>query len=142
MDQRLAAFDKVFELATVVAESMQRDLATRGLTPSKAEVLHVLNQRGPLLQRELSQALRRTPRHITGLIDGLAEQGWVARHPHPTDRRATLVQLTDQGTAAAADMATRRRRAAQDWLGGVTGADLETFIALADRIIGRVGQRP
>jgi DNA-binding MarR family transcriptional regulator len=138
-DERLAAFDKVFELASVVSESMRRDLSERGLTTSKAEVLHVLGLRGPLLQRELSQALRRTPRHVTSLIDSLEEQGWVARGPHPTDRRAVLVRLTDRGAATAAEMAERRRRAALAWLGDTTPAELRAFVAVADRIIPQVG---
>ena len=139
-DERLAAFDKVFELASVVSESMQRDLSGRGLTTSKAEVLHVLNLRGPLVQRELSQLLRRTPRHVTSLIDSLAEQGWVTRGPHPTDRRAVLVHLTEQGAAAAAEMADGRRRAALSWLGDATPAELRAFVAVADRIIPQVGK--
>lgn len=138
-DERLAAFDKVFELASVVSESMRRDLTGRDLTTSKAEVLHLLWLHGPLVQRELSQALRRTPRHVTTLVDGLEEQGWVARGPHPTDRRAVLVRLTDRGAATAANMAERRRRAALRWLGDAAPEELRAFVAVADRIIPQVG---
>src|SRR5260370_38008465 len=91
---------------------MQRALDERGLSTARADVLFVLHQRSPLVQRELSQALRCTPRHVTGLIDILEAHGWVARSPHPTDRRATLVTLTERGTAAAARMHAERQESA------------------------------
>src|SRR5260370_17154108 len=90
MPPTVMAFDRVFELAARLGDLMERDLSERGLSTARAEVLFVLHQRGPMVQRELSQALRCTPRHVTGLIDVLEAQGWVARSPHPPDRPPTL----------------------------------------------------
>ena len=39
-------------------------------------------------------------RTITVLVDGLERDGFATRAPHPEDRRATLVGLTDKGRAA------------------------------------------
>jgi DNA-binding MarR family transcriptional regulator len=39
-------------------------------------------------------------RTITVLVDGLERDGFATRVPHPQDRRATLVELTDKGHAA------------------------------------------
>jgi DNA-binding MarR family transcriptional regulator len=39
-------------------------------------------------------------RTITVLVDGLERDGFARRAPHPEDRRATLVALTDKGRAA------------------------------------------
>ena len=57
-----------------------------------------------MTQRTLSHALRVSPRNVTGLLDALEAGGYVTRGRHPTDRRATLGSLTDQGAAAAARM--------------------------------------
>src|SRR5260370_21279902 len=101
MSSTEVALDRVFELAARLGDMMQRALDERGLSTARADVLFVLHQRGPLAQRELSQALRCTPRHVTGLIDILEAQGWAARRPHPTDQRATLVTLTEQAAEPA-----------------------------------------
>ena len=93
-----------------------------------------------MVQRELSQALRCTPRYVTGLIDVLEAQGWVARSPHPTDRRATLVSLTEQGTAAAARMHAERQEGAAALFGDVSPDDLETFVAVLEQVLGRIGR--
>jgi len=48
---------------------------------------------------KLSAALDVTARRMTTLVDALAEDGLVERYAHPTDRRSTIVELTDAGRA-------------------------------------------
>src|SRR5262245_19274072 len=67
-----------------------------GLTPAWAEVIWLLHNGGPRTQRELSQVLKCTPRNVTGRVEALQTAGFVARSAHPTDRRATIVSLTEQ----------------------------------------------
>lgn len=135
-EHAVATLDAVFELADRVGKLMYVTLTERGLTPARAEALLVLHHRGaPMVQRELSEALRCTPRHITALVDALEQHHWVARHPHPTDRRATLVGLTDQGSAAAERMDTERRAAAQELLGHLPARDLAGFTRVADHVL-------
>ncbi len=134
-----AALDKVFELAMRLNAVIQSGLAERGLTASRAEVLLVLAQDGPMVQRQISESLRCTPRYVTALIDGLEGEGLVQRRPHPTDRRATLVSLTRRGSAAASRMVTERQQAASWLLGDVSADDLDTFVAVADQLLDRMG---
>ena len=138
---RVEALDKVFELAVRVGDDMRTELSRRGLTAARAEVLLVLHAvERPLVQRELSQALRCTPRHVTTLVDALEAQGLVARRPHPRDRRATLVTLTEQGRAAADRMNRERHAAAHAMLGDLPDAVLAGFLTVADRVLDRLGQ--
>lgn len=135
----VVAFDRVFALAARLGEMMERALAERGLSTARAEVLFELHQRGPMVQRELSQALRCTPRYVTGLIDALEAQGWVVRGPYPTDRRATLVRLTEQGAEAAAQMNAEQHGSAAELFGDVPADQLAIFIALLDQVLERIG---
>ena len=41
---------------------------------------------------------------ITGLLDGLERDGFLARHPDQVDRRKLLVRLSAKGEAAAATL--------------------------------------
>lgn len=135
----VTVLDKVFELAGVLGDLMQTTLTERGLTTARAEVLLVLHHHGqPMVQRELSQALRCTPRHITTLIDVLEANSWVSRGPHPTDRRATLVTLTAQGRATADWMDTARHDAAQALLGQLPASDLTGFLTVADHVLRHI----
>lgn len=137
-EEELTAFDKAFELAVHISEMMQEALAERGLTTSKAQVIFRLQQEGQLVQRQLSEELRCTPRHVTALIDAMSEAGLVERGPHPTDRRATLVSLTEKGFAEAERMITERTESAAALLGDVPTRQLKAFIAVADHFIAQL----
>jgi DNA-binding MarR family transcriptional regulator len=130
------AMDRLFDLAVVLGELMNRRLAEHGLTPARAEVIWLLHHGGPRTQRELSQALKCTPRNVTGLVDALEAAGFVARGAHPTDRRATVVSLTAQGTALVTDWHRDRDHGTAYLLGDTSAADLKTFVTVLDRVLG------
>jgi DNA-binding MarR family transcriptional regulator len=67
----------------------------------------------------LAEALSVTARNVTGLVDGLEETRYVTREPHPRDRRATLVTLTDHGT----DVMTQMEKG-QEYFARLLFADL------------------
>ena len=133
-----ASLERLFELAALLADAMERGLAERGLTRARAELVWRLRARSPMTQRELSEALRCTPRNVTDLVDALEAAGLVARGPHPTDRRATLVSLTDRGKAAAARMQAEYRKFAADLFRDLSPAELATFARVVDRTLGRL----
>ena len=133
-----AALERLFELALLLSDGMERGLAERGLSRSRAELLWRLRARSPMTQRELSQELRCTPRNVTDLVDALEAAGLVARGPHPTDRRATLVSLTDQGAAAAARMQAESQQFAAELFREVPPAELASFVKVVDPALGRL----
>jgi DNA-binding MarR family transcriptional regulator len=98
----------LLELAVFLNEDAERDLAGYGLTQSRTRVLWELHLRGPVTQRELADAIGVSARNVTGLVDALDATGFVTREPHPTDRRAALVTLTERGARTTADLARRQ----------------------------------
>ena len=52
---------------------------------------------GPIIMSDLGEELGVTPRNVTKLVDELEAEGLVRRLPHPSDRRATLIELTEKG---------------------------------------------
>src|SRR3954454_5295835 len=105
-----AAMDRLFDLAYVLGDLMNQRLAATGLTSARAEVIWLLHRHGSRTQRELSQVLKCTPRNVTGLVDGLEAAGFVARTPHPIDRRAVLVGLTRDGETLVNSWASDREQ--------------------------------
>jgi DNA-binding MarR family transcriptional regulator len=132
------AMDRLFDLAVVLGDLMDRRLAGHGLTPARAELIWLLHHGGPRTQRELSQALKCTPRNVTGLVDALEVAGFVARSRHPTDRRATVVALTVQGTALVTGWRRDRDRGTVHLLRNTSAAELTTFVTVLDRILGNL----
>ncbi|MGK5558562.1 MarR family winged helix-turn-helix transcriptional regulator [Actinomadura kijaniata] len=71
--------------------------ATLGLTAPQATALRELT--GPMTLRELAERMSCEPSNATFVADKLEKQGLVTRQPHPTDRRAKQLVLTEEGTA-------------------------------------------
>jgi DNA-binding MarR family transcriptional regulator len=78
------------------SESMA-SLSSWDVTPSQMRALRVLTRHGHARSSELAQHLHIAPRSATEVIDALEAKGLVRRSPDPSDRRATLVSLTDHG---------------------------------------------
>lgn len=55
----------------------------------------------PMPMGELAATLGMDPPNVTTLVDALEKQGYVQRKPHPTDRRAKIVEATRKGKALA-----------------------------------------
>jgi DNA-binding MarR family transcriptional regulator len=132
--------ERLFELSVLLTGSMDSGLAERGLTRARAELLWQLRRQHHVTQRELSQALRCTPRNITDLVDALEEDGLVERGPHPTDRRATLVSLTRRGRAELARMQAGYQILAATLLEDVPPQALAEFADVLDQILARLRQ--
>jgi DNA-binding MarR family transcriptional regulator len=73
------------EVAEAVGMSFGRARAIRRLA------------RGPMSMGELAAVLGIDPPNATVVVDDLETMGLVRRRPHPTDRRAKLVEATRKG---------------------------------------------
>jgi DNA-binding MarR family transcriptional regulator len=89
--------DMFWAVARQLREASQETLAPWDITPGQLRALRVLSRHGPLRLSRLSDQLRIAPRSATEVTDALESRGLVERQPDLTDRRATLVQLTEHG---------------------------------------------
>jgi DNA-binding MarR family transcriptional regulator len=72
-------------------------LQDRGMTYARMRLLGALHCGGPQIMTSISDELGVTRRNVTALVDALEEEGLVRRKPHPTDRRATVIEMTSEG---------------------------------------------
>lgn len=132
--------DLVLELASLLQRDMAISFAREGLTEARAHVLWVLRD-GPATQRDVAAALQVTPRNVTGLVDGLVASGHVVRRPHPTDRRATLVDLTEQGSRLVTSMVEGYAELHDVLFGGFSDRELQSFQDTLSTVVGRLRDR-
>lgn len=67
----------------------------------RLRLLNTLHCEGPQKMADLADTLGVRPRSVTALVDGLEQDGVVRRAAHPTDRRVTMIELTDSAPDAA-----------------------------------------
>jgi DNA-binding MarR family transcriptional regulator len=69
------------------------------LSVPRIRLLVVLGEAGRMRMGDLAAELEVTARNVTTMVDALEKEGLLARKPDPTDRRATLLELTPTGRA-------------------------------------------
>lgn len=136
--RRRDALEKLLETTTLIAEGMDSDAAARGLTVARAEVIWLLHHDGPMRQRDLAEKLRVSPRNVTGLLDALERTGFVTRGAHPSDRRATLVRLTEAGKTTTTALVAGQDAFASYLFSGLDREELERLATALDKLLERL----
>ena len=115
-----------------------------GVSIPQCDVLTTLTEKEGLSQQELATRLYVTKGNISGLIDRLAEAGFVERRSTANDRRQHAIYLTGAGRAMAETAIAVQRRWIASTLGRMSERDLEALEArlLALRDIVREAETP
>lgn len=82
-----------------VARSLKEQTACCGVTSAQCHVLLEISALKPVGIAELSARLGLDPSTLSRTVDGLVRAGLLERSENPADRRACLLQLTEQGSA-------------------------------------------
>jgi DNA-binding MarR family transcriptional regulator len=111
------------------------------VSPARTRLLGVLHCKGPQIMSGLSDALSVTPRNVTTLVDALEKEGLVRRLAVPTDRRATLIELTPRGLAWAAEaMAPFREKLAEPFR-DLSKKDQRELLRLMEALLDALHER-
>ncbi|MBL3687083.1 MarR family transcriptional regulator [Leucobacter zeae] len=119
--------DRLLAISSLFQADMQRAFAGTALTEARVHALWVLHHGGPSTQQGLSAALGTTPRSVSALVDGLVSAGYAERSPHPTDRRAVVVSLTEPALRLMERMQEDHRRLSDQLIESVDAADRPAF---------------
>lgn len=95
----MAAVTSVMRAQQIMIARVEEVLKPFGLTFSRYELLTLLTftRTGALPMAKASARLQVHPTSVTNAVDRLESAGLVRRVPHPSDRRATLIEITEQG---------------------------------------------
>lgn len=136
MDHEPATGDLVMALARRVRRAHAEALAEWDVTPSQARALRVLSSDQGMRPSALADELRIAPRSVTDVVDGLESRGWVVRAADPTDRRATVLSLTQDGRALVDRIEDVRRQASARVLDVLTPAQRRTLHEILTVVVG------
>jgi DNA-binding MarR family transcriptional regulator len=95
----MAAVTSVVRVQQILMARVEAALRPHDLTFARYELLTLLffSRTGALPLSRIGSRLQVHPASITNVVDRCEAQGQVRRLPHPTDRRATLAELTPSG---------------------------------------------
>jgi len=115
-------------------------MAAWDVAPSHARALTVLDHDGPLRLGALAERLHVAARSATEVVDALEARGLVRREPDRSDRRATLVSLTDRGRRTSADIHRVRHDQAAEFFGSLTAAEQAALRRILTKLAREDGQ--
>ncbi|MFI6994374.1 MarR family winged helix-turn-helix transcriptional regulator [Nonomuraea wenchangensis] len=116
-------------------------LAPLGLHPGQEALLLELARTGPAIQSQLSEALGCEPPSVTLMTRKLEAGGHIRRKPAPSDRRASIVELTDSGKALADQVKRLWCDLAEETVAGLPAETVAELPGILRTLTGNVDSR-
>ncbi|MBT2502131.1 MarR family winged helix-turn-helix transcriptional regulator [Curtobacterium sp. ISL-83] len=91
---------------------------------------------GPMRPTALSRVLATGASHVSKIVRRLESDGLVERTTDPSDRRATLISLTEAGETAARGVYALGDRMISEVLEGWAAAEVRQYTELTERFVG------
>jgi DNA-binding MarR family transcriptional regulator len=131
----MAAVTNVMRVQQIIQSAVDGALRPHGLTFARYEALVLLSfaRRNSLPMRVMGERLQLHPTSVTNIVDRLEKDSLVQRTPHPTDRRTTLVAITEAGTKLVT-AATQSVTDIEFGLHGLTGNQTEQLTELLTKV--------
>lgn len=101
---------------------------------SQQRVLIVLLEMGPVSQSELTLELGIQPGSASEVLKKLENAGLIARTPNPADHRTAVVQLSENGRAAAEEAKRRRTCRHSQMFHCLSEEERKTLLALLEKV--------
>lgn len=109
-------------------------LQAKGFRPPCIGALHMIAERQPLSQRELSECMGIDPSDTVAVVDILEEAGYVTRARDPVDRRRHALTLTANGDRTLAQLRQIAAEVEEEILAPLSKAERATLNDLLRRV--------
>lgn len=131
----MAAVTSIMRVQQILLSATDGALRPHGLTFARYEALVLLSfaRRESLPMRVMGERLQLHPTSVTNIVDRLESDGLAKRSPHPSDRRTTLVSLTEAGADRVAE-ATKALNDVDFGLVGLTERQAQQLTELLERV--------
>ncbi len=131
---QLNPVDGLAQLSFLVHGMLERLAAVHDVSIIQTRLLGVLRDRTPTMN-QLATLLGLDKSSVTGLVDRAERRGLVTRAPSTTDRRAVLVNLTDEGRSLVAEVATGFEAEVSTMLDRLPPRDRQALTKIVSRLL-------
>jgi MarR family transcriptional regulator, transcriptional regulator for hemolysin len=133
------------EVARTMRTYIDQRAREHGMTRAQWGALVRLQRQEGMKQAELAENLEIQPISLVRLIDRLCLHGLVERRPHPRDRRANRLYLTEKGRTTLLHLAPLGKEIGSDVLASLDEADvadlLQKLLLIRNNIRRAAGKR-
>lgn len=135
-----AVIAEILELADRLRASLDAPCEMHGVSASRYGVLTAVDQSDEegCSQTELAARLGLSESNVSALVEGLRKAGLLFRFRSKTDRRRSVLLLSDDGKSLVAALTTAREVAAGSLVGGLTPQQVAELRALLSMLGARL----
>ncbi len=133
--QARAVLDFMLFLNDTLSRTSQHFEQETLCSPEEANIISLLSKRGPLMVKEITQALVGIdPSKLTRILDSLEKQGYAIRTLNREDRRSFLITPTEQGRQLLGAFTAHLQELAQGMLSSLTPTERLVLVELFTKI--------
>jgi DNA-binding MarR family transcriptional regulator len=127
------------DISRLLRRNFNRRVQHLGLTHAQWRAIGQVVRSPGIGQAALSELLEVQPITLARLIDRLEAAGWIERRPHPTDRRAVRLFVTDRFQPLLAEISVHGAGTRSAALKGFSSAEQELLYQLLERVKDNLG---
>jgi len=130
------AYLHMLRLSSDIINEIERFFASYGCSQGRFTILALLNRNpdAPLNPADLARRAGVTRATITGLLQGLEQDGLIGRESSDDDKRMFFVMLTKKGRKYVDEVLPELFRRIKELMAGLTEADRKHFLTLLDKV--------
>ncbi|MDD5355531.1 MAG: MarR family transcriptional regulator [Candidatus Omnitrophica bacterium] len=130
--------NRISEIIPVIMKEFARrqadDLFKNRITLPQFLILNFLHRSGELKMTELAKLMKVTTAAMTGIVNRLVRDGYVARNYQPQDRRIIKINLTVKGNSLVNKANQQRQEMIINIFGKVSDEDRQDYLRVLTRI--------
>jgi MarR family transcriptional regulator, transcriptional regulator for hemolysin len=129
---------ELLDVARALRTYVDQRAREHGMTRAQWAVLARLERDEGMMQTEMADALEIQPISLVRLVDRLCEHGLVERRPHPSDRRANCLYLTEPGRVRLSEMVPLAREISANVLASLSDSDVAELLSRLVSLKGNI----
>jgi len=130
----LSVWVRLIKAYNLILREARRSIGTRLTLPQFDVMAQLARRPDGMTSVELSRHLLVSAGNLTGIVDRLEREGWVAREAHESDRRATRIRLTAAGRRRIASVLPRHARDIESLFRAIPRHEVEQLRELLGRL--------
>jgi DNA-binding MarR family transcriptional regulator len=130
-EQVIIALRRITRAADIHSHLLQRDF---GVTGPQLSTLRVVHRMQPVSTGALARAAFIGYATLTGILDRLAEHGFVTRTRDPADRRTVILNMTKEGERLLASAPSLLQNQLRDELARMPATEQTTLLNALSRV--------
>jgi DNA-binding MarR family transcriptional regulator len=130
----MALISTSHRLRRVLNARLNRQSDIISLSGPRLRLLLIVEEAGRMRMGDLAEDLGVTARTVTTLVDALEREGLLVRLPDPTDRRATLLSLTERARTQFEQVRNRQMELGEELLAPLDQEQRQQLLDLLNRL--------